>query len=96
MSSSEGHRRPSHVRRLCADCRERNAKFRYRGAVRADRDHTLCFQCYRARINRARAYQMVSSFRPSGFAANRPLAPREIAHRQLMLDYLRGAGAVAS
>jgi len=41
-------------RALCAACRERKARFRYRGEVRADRDHTLCFECYRAQRNRRR------------------------------------------
>ena len=30
-------------------------RFRYEGEVRADRDHTLCFRCFRAEVNRARA-----------------------------------------
>ena len=42
------------VRRLCQACHERRARFRYRGEVRADRDHTLCFECYRAERNRQR------------------------------------------
>ena len=49
----------SHVtkrsRKLCAGCRERIARFRYEGEVRADHDHTLCFECYRAAANRTRA-----------------------------------------
>lgn len=40
---------------LCIWCRKRRALFRYRGAVRADRHHTLCFRCYRALRNRVRA-----------------------------------------
>ena len=43
------------VRRLCQACHERRARFRYRGEVRADRHHTLCFECYRAERNRLRA-----------------------------------------
>jgi hypothetical protein len=29
--------------------------FRYRGIVKWDRYHTLCFQCYRRYVNRLRA-----------------------------------------
>ena len=35
-------------RRLCLDCGERRPLFRYRGVVKADADHTLCFRCHRA------------------------------------------------
>ena len=40
--------------RLCLECGERRALFSYRGVVKADRHHTLCFECYRAELNRAR------------------------------------------
>jgi hypothetical protein len=40
---------------VCVSCRERRSLFRYRGAVRADRDHTLCFRCYRALRDSVRA-----------------------------------------
>jgi len=42
-------------RHTCLGCRKYAARFRYRGEVRADRDHTLCFRCYRAERNRQRA-----------------------------------------
>ena len=42
-------------RRQCEKCRERKARFRYRGEVRADRDHTLCFECFRSERDRRRA-----------------------------------------
>lgn len=45
-------------RRLCAECRARKAKFRYRGHVRADRQHVLCFQCFRAARERMRALEL--------------------------------------
>jgi hypothetical protein len=35
-------------RRLCVACLDRRARFRYRGVVRADRNHTLCFRCFRS------------------------------------------------
>lgn len=43
------------VRHMCAGCRQRPARFQYRGHVKADRFHTLCFQCYRAAMDRVRA-----------------------------------------
>ena len=46
-AASHGH--------VCVSCRERRSLFRYRGAVRADRDHTLCFRCYRALRDSMRA-----------------------------------------
>ncbi|MBI2833329.1 MAG: hypothetical protein HYX76_02760 [Acidobacteria bacterium] len=42
-------------RHLCAACRVRRALFRFGGVVRADRFHTLCFQCYRALRDRLRS-----------------------------------------
>ena len=41
---------------LCLECSERRARFRFRGVVKADPDHTLCFQCYRALRNSLRAF----------------------------------------
>ena len=46
---------PGHTH-LCVACRERRSLFRYRGGVRADRDHTLCFRCYRALRDSMRAH----------------------------------------
>ncbi len=36
------------VAHLCRACGSRPARFQYRGVVKADRHHTLCFQCYRS------------------------------------------------
>ena len=58
MSSGERQRRSKRVRTLCAACQERKARFRYRGEVRADPDHTLCFECHRGEVNRARARRL--------------------------------------
>jgi hypothetical protein len=104
MSSSQRHRRSRRLRTLCAACQERKARFRYRGEVRADRDHTLCFQCYRAEINRTRSRRLRerasppllrSSSSPQDPARTRPDA-RRIAHRQCMLDHLQRTSCVAS
>ena len=45
-------------RHTCRACEQHPAKFRYRGDVRADRDHELCFRCFRAMVNRLRAGQL--------------------------------------
>jgi hypothetical protein len=42
-------------RHVCAGCHQRKARFRYRGMVKADRHHTLCFECFRAAANRLRS-----------------------------------------
>lgn len=45
-------RLPRHIRR---GCEAHPARFPYRGEVRADRDHELCFRCFRAVIDRLRS-----------------------------------------
>ena len=47
-------------RRVCRQCERHPARFRYRGEVRADRDHDMCFQCFRAERNRQRARVMAA------------------------------------
>ena len=104
MSSSQRHRRSRRLRTLCAACQERKARFRYRGEVRADRDHTLCFQCYRAEVNRTRSRRLrdpafppvLRSSSPQDLARSPVLDARRIAHRQRMLDHLQRASCVAS
>lgn len=52
------HDRPSEPRsrtRQCVACVIRAARFRYRGRIRADRDHTLCPQCFRRLRDAVRA-----------------------------------------
>jgi hypothetical protein len=46
--------------------------FRYRGEVRADRDHTLCFRCYRAQVERARARRLSEVTRPAPLKMDLP------------------------
>jgi hypothetical protein len=82
MSHTERRRQSKQVKTLCLGCQERKARFRYRGEVRADRDHSLCFECYRGEVNRARARRL-------GRVA---LDPRKIAHRQRMLEHLSDWG----
>ena len=103
MSSNERRRRSKHQRVLCAACQERKARFRYRKEVRADRDHTLCFECYRSEVNRTRARRLaegatraqlplpLGSWRDSG---GRVLNDRQRLHRQRMLHHLQRTGSL--
>ena len=52
MNTSRFRRLPRHT---CRACEQHPARFRYHGEVRADRDHELCFRCFRAMVNRIRA-----------------------------------------
>lgn len=51
-------RRRGPSRHTCRLCAAHPARFRYRGQVRADRDHELCFQCFRGIVNRLRARRL--------------------------------------
>ena len=42
-------------RHTCVACRERRSLFLYRGRVKADADHRLCFRCFRALLDTMRA-----------------------------------------
>jgi hypothetical protein len=103
MSSNERRRRSKRDRVLCAACQERKARFRYRQKVRADRDHTLCFECYRSEVDRTRARRLVeASVRvqmplPLGswLGSDGPvLNDRQRVHRQRMLDHLQRTGSL--
>lgn len=73
--------------RLCLACGERRALFLYRGVVKADRDHNLCFECYRAELNRLRARRLGAGSAGVGVANPRPGASKMVADRAgLMLD----------
>ena len=103
MSSSEHHRRSKRFRGLCAACQERKAKFKYHRQVRADRDHTLCFECYRGEINRARArrlqamvpVRMKLPFGSPEASSDLRLNERQLVHRRTMLDHLQRAPETA-
>jgi len=76
------------ARYTCQRCRERQARFQYRGEVRADRDHTLCFECFRAERDRQQARTLTeATVRP---APSVPLVldQRQVAHRWAMLANL--------
>ena len=82
------------IQRLCRTCRQRKARYRFWGRVRADRQHTLCFACFRSLPDRRHARFRVghpalrSPFRP-------PLTPRQIAHRRAMLVHLETLNTTA-
>ncbi len=40
---------------VCTRCQKHRSLYAYRGRVRADRHHTLCFRCYRACCDQLRA-----------------------------------------
>jgi hypothetical protein len=75
-------------RRLCQRCQDRKAKFQYRGQVRADRDHTLCFECFRSQRDRNRARAITSPQFRLPLEAPRQLTERQVAHRRQMLAAL--------
>lgn len=87
-------------RRSCQVCHDRKARFRYLGEVRADRDHVLCFACFRSERDRARAHQAAA---PAASAALSPflrsgggLTTRQVAHRRQMLAHMAAAGTLTA
>jgi hypothetical protein len=79
----------------CQSCRDRKARFSRRGSVRADRDHTLCFECYRRERERQRAQGLVQvpAVAPLwASAAGGSLGDRQVAHREAMLAHLTQQG----
>ena len=82
------------VLRLCRSCAERKARFRFRGVVKADRDHSLCFECFRAERDRRRA-QLLAEAAPrqsSLHFAPTTLTQRATEHRRRMLAHMEAAG----
>jgi hypothetical protein len=60
MSPTARRRLYRPFRRACIECRVQPALFQYRGRVRADRDHTLCFRCFRSEVQRQRARRLAA------------------------------------
>ena len=89
----------THDRHVCEHCSQRKARYQYRGVVRADRTHTLCFACFRSERDRQRARSLDNE--PSS-AAVLPLSPRPVltaaqrAHRVRMLAHLRARATAAT
>ena len=83
-------------RLACQSCRERKARFRFRGHVRSDRDHTLCFECFGSERERQRARLLAGVARPErpsvavGVAV---VSDRGVAHRRAMLTHLSDVSA---
>jgi hypothetical protein len=84
-------------RKSCRSCRERRARYRYRGRVRADRHHTLCFECFRRERERLRARGFVRERTESPGVPRslpwqpterEPLTERQRSHRGVMLAHL--------
>ena len=84
-------RESRHAKHQCQSCRQRRDRFRFTGTVRADRQHTLCFECYRALRDRIRARNVGETRSPEGARSSyvRSLTPRQIAHRRTMLAHLK-------
>jgi len=71
--------------RLCLACRRRRSLFSYRGVVKADRHHNLCFECYRAEVNRFRLHRPGPSGMRVTPANPRPAPSRLAADRAALL-----------
>ena len=95
--SAAAYERSKEIRRLCQTCEERKARVSYHGIVKADRDHTLCFQCFRAERERQRAQLLAGVVTPTPLRAQfqtiPPLTARKIEHRRRMLAHLTSARA---
>ena len=65
MSPAAARRLGRHERHVCLECHTHRARFQYRKRVRADRNHTLCFRCFRAQIERTRARLFSGTSRPA-------------------------------
>jgi hypothetical protein len=91
MSCTAAHQSKAE-KQLCEACRDRKARFEYRGRVKADRDHTLCFQCYRAERDRYRA-ERLAGVKPAMLRAPIELTPRQIAQRRQMLRFAQGVNS---
>ena len=87
--SSTAARVSKAVRRQCEACRARKARFQYAGTVRADRDHTLCFACFRAERERRRAQDLAAAIpaRVPRSPFGRALSEQEREHRRVMLAF---------
>ena len=93
------------AKHVCEGCRERKARFQYRGVVKADRAHTLCFACFRSERDRLRAralaHEAAGGYANAAAAPGDPfsltrtvtMTPAQRAHRFRMLTHLRRAGS---
>ncbi len=49
------------TRHACRVCGHRHARFQYRGVVKWDRFHELCFRCYRSIVDAERARRLTGA-----------------------------------
>ena len=98
----EMSRRAAHqskeVRRACQEGHGRKARYSYRGKVSADRDHVLCFECYRSQRDRRRAELLAELPPPRQLSMpfGVTLTQRQAAHRATMLEHLRRSAVARS
>ena len=71
--------------RVCLACGERRPLFYYRGVVKADRDHSLCFECYRAEVNRLRARRLSAVAAGAAIANPHPGPSKAVSDRAALL-----------
>lgn len=45
-------------KKSCSQCSEHRAMFRFKGRVRRDADHTMCFECFRSLCDSTSARRM--------------------------------------
>lgn len=78
-----GHRTEAwkRERRSCEGCGHHQTLFRYRGDVKADRMHRLCFQCYRALKDSVRRVVAPQSCNWPAAVATNPAPPARAAVR---------------
>ena len=77
MSPSSIRRLTRMVRHLCTSCGVHRARYQYRGFVRADRDHTMCFRCFRTERERQRARLLVTGARSLSPRQHRATGPHD-------------------
>ena len=87
MSLAAAHE-SKRARHICQSCRDRKARFRYRDSVRADRDHSLCFECYRREQERQRAKRLAVLPASHTLMSSPTLSQRQVVHRQAMLAHM--------
>ena len=97
MSFSAAHESKL-ARRACQICHHRKARFSFRGDVRADRSHVLCFECYRSERNRQRAQLLLELENPAFLrplhGSSSPLTTEQVTHRRRMLAHLGATRAL--
>lgn len=86
-------RHSKNTAKACEACHARKARFQFRGSVRADRDHTLCFACFRAERERGRARTLARQHQAPPRLLRQPtaLSVSQVEHRVRMIEHLATA-----